>query len=448
MMRTTFVFVGNLLLVLCLIPFAALSAQGQDVPGQRGDPALQEIDGSLATAPSVLSEKVLYSFGGKPDGSSPVSPLVRDSAGDLYGTTYYGGASNLGAMFKLDTTGKETVLYSFPGGADGERPSAGLVRDAAGNLYGTADYGGNTACASGCGVVFKLDTASNYTVLHSFAGYPTDGALPRGLIRDGRGNLYGTTYQGGTGSCGKVGCGVIFKLDTAGTETILYNFAGFPSDGAGPEGVLTVDASGNFYGLTSSGGTLCSTCGTVYELDTAGKETVLYSFGGGADGSVPHGGLLRDSSGNLYGTAYSGGSFSGSLCSTAGCGVVFRVAPSGTETVLYTFTGGADGANPRAYLLRDSSGNFYGTTFYGGSFSGSQCSTSGCGVVFRVALAGKEIVLHSFTGGADGANPRAGLIRDSSGNVYGTAEHGGASSKGTVFEVNHAILMPADVDGP
>ncbi|HEY6291307.1 MAG TPA: choice-of-anchor tandem repeat GloVer-containing protein [Terriglobia bacterium] len=446
MNRTMSVFLRNFLLVLCLIPFAGLRAQAQEVPVQRAgtviDPALQEREGPLAGTTEVLSEKVLYSFAGEPDGASPVAPLVRDSSGNLYGTTYYGGASNLGAVFKLDTTGTETVLYSFPGGVDGERPSAGLVRDAAGNLYGTTDSGGNTACANGCGVVYELSATGTYSVLHSFAGYPTDGALPRGLIRDSQGNLYGGTYQGGdvTGNCGKLGCGVIFELNKAGTETILYNLQGYPVDGSGPEGVLTTDASGNFYGLASSGGTVCKTCGAVYELDTAGKETVLYSFSGKSDGSVPHGGLVLDSSDNLYGTTYSGGSFSGSLCSTSGCGVVFEVTPSGTETVLYTFTGGADGANPRAYVLRDPSGNLYGTTFNGGSFSGSQCSTSGCGVVFRVAPAGKEIVLHTFAG-SDGANPRAGLVGNPLGNVYGTTEHGGADSKGTVFEV---ILKPAE----
>jgi uncharacterized repeat protein (TIGR03803 family) len=336
MSRIRSVFLANFVLTLYAIPFAALPAQSQEVPVQ-----------------NLPGEKVLYSFAGQPDGSSPVAPLVRDSSGNLYGTTYYGGTANFGTIFKVSTTGQETVLYNFPGGADGERPSAGLVRDPAGNLYGTTDYGGSTACASGCGVVYELSATGTYSVLHTFTGYPADGALPRGLIRNSQGNLYGTTYEGGdnTGNCGKLGCGVVFELDTAGTETILYNFEGYPVDGSGPEGVLTTDASGNFYGLASSGGTACKTCGAVYELDTAGTETVLYSFSGKADGSVPHGGLVLDAADNLYGATYSGGSFTGSLCSTSGCGVVFKVTPSGTETVLYTFTGAADGANPRAYVL-------------------------------------------------------------------------------------------------
>jgi uncharacterized repeat protein (TIGR03803 family) len=388
-----------------------------------------------------LIEKVLYSFAGGTDGSSPVDVLVRDSSGNLYGTTFSGGSSKAGTIFKLDPTGKESLLYTFTGKTDGGSPSAGLVRDAAGNLYGATDYGGNTtACTNGCGVVFELSATGTYSVLHSFAGAPTDGALPRGLIRDSQGNLYGTTYEGGdvTGNCGKPGCGVIFELNTAGIETILYNFAGYPSDASGPEGVLARDTSGNLYGV-ASGGTVCNTCGTVFKLDTTGTESLLYSFTGAADGGNPHGGVVLDSSGNLYGTAYSGGSFTGTLCATSGCGVVFKVPPSGTESVLYSFTGAADGANPRDILIRDASGNLYGTTFYGGSFTGSQCSTNGCGVAFKVAVGGKETVLHTFAGGTDGASPRAGLIRDSSGNVYGTTEYGGASAKGTVFEINHVI---------
>jgi uncharacterized repeat protein (TIGR03803 family) len=205
-------------------------------------------------------ETVLYSFTGGADGWSPVAGLIRDSAGNLYGTTFGGGArfgeSGSGVVFKLDTTGTETVLYSFTGGADGGSPAAGLIRDSAGNLYGTTELGG----VSGAGVVFKLDTTGTETVLHSFTG--PGGENPyAGLIADSAGNLYGTTYGGGAS-----GSGVVFKLDTTGTETVLYSFTG-GADGGSPVAGLIRDSAGNLYGTTYEGGT--SDAGVVFKLETA-----------------------------------------------------------------------------------------------------------------------------------------------------------------------------------
>jgi uncharacterized repeat protein (TIGR03803 family) len=243
-----------------------------------------------------------------------------------------------------------TVLYSFNGGTDGAQPHAGLVRDAAGNLYGTTIRGGG---GSNLGTVFKLDTTGAETVLYSFTGFP-DGAKPRaGLVLDAAGNLYGTTYHGGASDLGTV-----FRLDTTGAETVLHSFSG--RDGQNPYAGLVRDAAGNFYGTTQNGGGDFA-AGTVFKLDTTGKETVLHSFTGGSDGANPYAGLIRDAAGNFYATTFTGGAY--------GFGTVFKLDATGNETVLYSFTGGADGGHSRAGLIRDAAGNLYGTTGLGGAFS-------------------------------------------------------------------------------
>jgi uncharacterized repeat protein (TIGR03803 family) len=374
---------------------------------------------------------VLYSFKwGATDGAFPVGGLLRDSAGNLYGTTEYGGSSNncsggCGTVFKLDTTGKETVLHSFVGTpTDGQSPYAGLVRDAAGNLYGTTLSGG----ASDFGTVFKLDTTGTETVLHSFVGSPTDGQYTQGvLVRDSAGNLYGTTLNGGSSSNCSGGCGTVFKLDTTGTETVLHSFVGSPTDGANPFAGLLRDAAGNLYGTTAYGGNktayFCAFgCGTVFKVDTTGAETVLHNFiGGRADGTTPTGGLVRDAAGNFYGTTRQGGSFSK--------GTVFKLDTTGTETLLHSFTGHPDGWEPEVGLVRDAAGNLYGTTYKGGA--------SVKGMVFKVDATGAETVLYSFHGGAEGWLPEAGLIQDAAGNLYGTTTQGGTYGDGTVFKLSH-----------
>jgi uncharacterized repeat protein (TIGR03803 family) len=338
-------------------------------------------------------ETVLYSFMAKGDGAEPTAGVIRDAAGNLYGTA--------GVVFKLDTAGHETVLYTFPSGSGGEYFS-GVVRDGAGNLYGTYYSGG----ANNPGVVYKLDTTGHETVLHSFAG-GRDGAAPDGgLTLDAAGNLYGTTEYGGPANAG-----VVYRVDGTGQETILHTFAQ-RADAENPESGLMRDAAGNFYGTTYNGGP--NGRGTVYKVDTAGHETVLYSFTGGADGANPIGGVIRDSDGNFYGTTYAGGSVP---CSAVGCGVVYKLDASGHETVLYSFTGAADGALPMAGVIRDAAGNLYGTTPYGGA--------AGAGAVYKLDPAGNETVLYSFTGGADGGNPYSGVIRDEEGNLFGTTYFGG-----------------------
>src|SRR5438132_6801234 len=294
--------------------------------------------------------QVLYTFAGQADGGVPVARLVRDSAGNLYGTTEYRGTSDWGVVFRLDASDKESVLHSFTGGADGATPRAGLVLDSAGNLYGTALQGGPPCGGFTCGVVFTIDSSGSETVLHGFTG--TDGANPEaGVLRDSAGNLYGTTSAFGTTSAGSSGYGTVFKLDSNNKETTLYTFTG-AADGGQPMAGLVSDSAGNLYGTTQGGGdfSACITdgCGVVFKLDpTNGKETVLYTFTGGGDGRYPSGDLIQDSAGNLYGTTYAGGA--SCISSGIGCGVVFKLDPTtGKETVLYTFTGGADGAAPGA----------------------------------------------------------------------------------------------------
>jgi uncharacterized repeat protein (TIGR03803 family) len=361
---------------------------------------------------------VLHSFTSIPDGAYPFAGLIRDGAGSFYGTTSVGGNADYGAVFKIDATGKETLLHSFTGSpTDGASPYAGLIRDAAGNLYGTTSLGGASSnCLEGCGTVFKIDATGSETVLYSFTGTSGDGADPMaGLVRDAAGNLYGTTANGGTSELGTV-----FKVDKTGRETVLHSFTGYPTDGAHPWAGLLRDAAGNLYGTTYGGGTL--DYGTVFKLDTTGKETVFYSFQGyPEDGSFPQASLVQDATGNLYGTTTQGGT------SDPLGGTVFKLDVAGQEVVLYSFTGGTDGADPIAGLLRDASGNLYGTTYTAGA--------SHYGTVFKVDQSGRETVLHNFASSPDGAYPDGALITGEKSHFYGTSHSGGSDDFGTVFEL-------------
>ena len=237
---------------------------------------------------------MLYSFTGGADGAVPEASVIGDGAGNLYGTTNSGGASNAGVVFRLDAMGQETVLYSFTGGSDGGYPYSGVIRDAAGNLYGTTTYGGG----AGLGVVYKVDATGHETVLHSFTGAADGGHPNAALILDAKGNLYGTTVNSGAGFGG-----VVFRMDPVGNETVLHSFSG--EDGVEPYGGVIGDGAGNLYGTTFYGG--ASNNGVVYKLDAKGNETVLYNFTGGADGGEPQVGVIRDAEGNLYGTTLFGG---------------------------------------------------------------------------------------------------------------------------------------------
>jgi len=372
---------------------------------------------------------VLYAFQGGPnDGSTPAGKLILDSSGNLYGLTQYGGARTLGwgTIFKLDaTTGKETVLYSFTGGADGGYAYGGLVQDAAGNLYGTTSEGGNSSCGGdGCGVVFEFSIAGKETVLYQFTG-GSDGGSPNGdLVRDKAGNLYGTAYWGPYGCCG-----VAFKVDNKGNETVLHGFNGIP-DGEFPIAGLIRDRKGNLFGTTSAGGggaCLFEGCGTVFKLSKTGEETILYDFLASPDGAVPFAGLLQGASGNFYGTTYNGGNLS---CNDMGpgCGTVFEVNVSGREKVLYRFRAKKKEDLPTAGLIADAAGNLYGTT------AGDE--TTSFGTVFKLDASGKETLLYRFTGGGDGCLPIGDLTLDSAGNLYGATRSCGANGDGVVFKIS------------
>jgi uncharacterized repeat protein (TIGR03803 family) len=330
-----------------------------------------------------------------------------------------------------------TVLYSFQHTRDGRNPNTTReVRDAVGNLYGITAGGGYRKCFNlrGCGVVFKLDVSGKENVLHRFHG---DQEFPDGLVRDGAGNLYGITGSGGTGrGCGpQAGCGIVFKLKQKSggrwTEETLHNFMGGYADGAYPNAILAQDEAGNLYGTTSEGGAAGCNCGIVFKLAPNGNETVLYNFAFGPNGARPAAGVIRDAEGNLYGTTYQGGA-SSQAC-PVGCGVVFRLDTAGAETVLHSFTDAPDGAYPLAALVRDQAGNLYGTTLAGGT--ARRCEI-GCGTVFKVDVTGKESMLHRFGNRSDGAYPVAALVRDQAGNLYGTAPSGGVYHGGIVFKID------------
>jgi uncharacterized repeat protein (TIGR03803 family) len=338
-----------------------------------------------------------------------------------------------------------SVLYAFKGAPDGQGPFAGVARDKAGNIYGTTYWAGNSHnCGGGCGIVFKLRPNGKEVVLHSFSGYQEDdGEGPQASVMlDTAGNIYGTTCQGGVG----LDVGIVFKLDRQGKETILHSF-GEPPDGNCPSSRLLLDKTGIFYGTTALGGT-DNLLGTIFKIDH-GKETVLHSFRG-FDGIWPFANLTRDQAGDLYGATAGGGT----KCSGDGCGTVFKLDKAGKLTVLYNFTGGADGSYPHAGLVLDDAGNLFGNTEDGGTYN--------FGTVFRLNRRGRLTVLHTFTGGADGAQPTGQMARDTAGNLYGTAEFGGLPTCyegrgcGTLFKVSsrgdftilHSFAGGTDGGGP
>jgi uncharacterized repeat protein (TIGR03803 family) len=369
---------------------------------------------ALAAAPAAKAQsyKVLYNFTGGSDGANPYfGSLIQDEAGNLYGTASDAGSHGYGTVFKLTKSGKQTVLYSFTGGADGGYPYATLILS--GNmLYGTTGWGGSGNGYSGHGVVFQVNIKTGAeTVLYTFTGGADGATSYASLVRDKEGNLYGTTYWGGANNYGTV-----FKVDPkTKKETVLHSFD--DSDGAYPTYGLTFNPSEKtLFGTAALGGS--GSYGVVFSLTIKpATYTVLYNFTGGSDGAAPSGTLALDPKGNLYGNANYGGA--------SGAGAVFEVVPkTKQETVLYKFTGGTDGKYPNAGVIRDKKGNLYGTTNSGGS---------GYGVAFELTK-GTETVLHSFDD-TDGAYPDCGVLQDSKGNLYGTTEAGGSSGAGVVWEI-------------
>jgi uncharacterized repeat protein (TIGR03803 family) len=386
---------------------------------------------------SAATEQVIHSFAGKGvyDGDFPLAPLINVN-GTLYGTTNQGGLNSCsfwgcGTVFSINpTTGAEAVVYAFKGGSDGYYPHAGLI-DVNDIFYGTTWGGGS---GGGGGTVYSVTPGGTERVIYSFGSTAGDGVFPNAGLIDVNGTLYGTTEMGGGAPCGL--CGTVFSIDPkTGVEAVLYAFKG-GSDGEKPMGEL-INIKGTLYGTTVEGGTgICSSggpnvgCGTIFSVTTNGIENVLYSFKGGSDGAAPAAGLIKVK-GILYGTTEEGGSQNCVYESEGGCGTVFSVTPSGTETVLHAFRAG----NPVGSLI-EFKGMLYGTTTKGGR----ECA----GTVFKISPSGKENLLYCFgSSGIDGGDPYAGLI-NANGTLYGTTEEGGAGNCtsgdfnpgcGTVFSI-------------
>jgi len=302
-------------------------------------------------------EKILHRFAGGSDGANPLAGLA-ETGGTFYGTTQNGGSSNLGTVFSVSPLGAERTIYAFAGIPDGAKPEAELTVYR-GTLFGTTYGGGISGCfgsPTGCGTAFSVRTTGQESVLHRFGVRP-DGALPQTDLVMVRGTFYGTTTKRttneGGGICGAGdGCGVVFRMDAAGNESVVYRFLK-PPDASTPESGL-VPLTGLFYGTTPYGG--ASEKGTVYLVNASGGEQVVHSFKGYGDGANPFAGLIV-AGGVLYGTTYNGG--------RQGDGTIFRIDGSGNKTVLHDFKGGGDGSNPRGKLAM-LDGVLYGTTEFGG----------------------------------------------------------------------------------
>ena len=372
---------------------------------------------TVAVTCQAGTESVLHSFGASGDAAKPYGTLIQASDGNFYGLSQIGGADNDGAVVKITSSGTETVLYSFGSQAgDGVGPKGSLIQASDGNFYGMTAAGG----ANGAGTVFEVTPSGTETVLHSFGGTVggvADGATPYGdLLQASDGNLYGMTSAGGAN-----GTGVVFEINfSTHAYSLLYSFGAQTHDGANPYGSL-IEVNGTLYGMTAGGG--ANSLGTVFAFNpTTNTETPLYAFGTTAtDGANPYGSLLAGSNGTLYGLTSGGGANSG--------GVIFEFDPAtDTETVLHAFGTSGDGEFPYGTLIQTSNGNFYGMTELGGA--------SGQGTVFELTSGGTESVLHSFGGAGDGAQPYGSLLEASNGTLYGLTVLGGTNSLGTVITIN------------
>ncbi len=406
----------------------------------------------FAAAPGSQAQtyNVIHSFAGTRDGLYPLAGVTLDRAGNVYGTTYIGGAGtlcyeNCGAAYKVahkNSGWLTTPLYDFVGGNDGGNSEARLIIGPDGSLFGTTSQGGGIACNGlGCGTVFNLRPPARAsanvfgdwteTVLYRFRG-GSDAATPTAadLVFDADGNMYGTTLFGGGSTNCQDGCGAVYKLTPSGggwTESVIYSFDQ-QAGGQQPWGGVIFDQDGNLYGATVGGG--AHRMGTVYRLTPSASgwtERVLYSFQGPSDGSLPYSGLIFDRAGNLYGTTCCDG--------PGGSGTVWELSPGAdwTFTLVYSFVG-LSGQGPEGGVTMDAAGNLYGTTNEGGLYD--------FGTVFKLTPSASGWTLttvYDFCPAGwpctDGAIPAAGVTLDSAGNIYGTTSDGGATGGGVVFEI-------------
>ncbi len=393
----------------------------------------------LSSAWAAPKFQVLHAFaGGATDGSNPNSRLTLDRLGNLFGEAFTGGSTGCGGngcgtAFELSFKNghwRDSNFYSFSSPTSSlPNPVFAVALDAAGNVYGTEYSGGDPAC--NCGSIFQLTRVGGVwtlNTLHIFTGQPSDdGAYPSsGLFRDASGNLFGTTFQGGVGNAG-----TIFELMPGAGGTwvynVIYQFGSSNNiDGNSPYGPLTIDSAGNIYGTTQGGGLYFE--GAVYKASPSNgtwTDSILYNFTLDFGQSPEPYGVVLAPNGHLYGVTFFGGEY--------GVGTLYDLRPAigvWSRTVLYTFTGGADGGYPYGGVSLGASGAFYGTSYDGGSY--------GYGNVFKFTVANgtaQETVLHSFTNGSDGSHPAWSVSVDKLGNLYGTTNNGGVNGLGVVFEV-------------
>jgi uncharacterized repeat protein (TIGR03803 family) len=375
----------------------------------------------------------IYAFTNGADGSVPHAALIVGSDGNLYGTAEYGGTNNAGTVFKVNTNGVFTPLYSFrTNNIDGRRPEAALLEGNDGDFYGTTATGGT----GGAGTIFKITPAGILTNLHNFNGSGTDGSGPAvALIQGTDGNFYGTTDNGGNKYAGTV-----FRISPQGAWTNLHSFSYYGSDGNLPWAALVQGIDGNFYGTTYAGGTFGY--GTVFMMTPDGTLTTLYSFANGSDGGQPYAALVQGDNGNFYGTTWGNAN---SFAGTNSMGTVFGITPWGDLNTLYSFTNGLDGANPTAGLVLGKDDNFYGAASVGGIIGSGAWNqeygrilggTRGWGTLFTITQDGQFTPLYAFGGGTEGQNPGAPLIQATNGFFYGVTERGGTNDDGTVFQMS------------
>jgi uncharacterized repeat protein (TIGR03803 family) len=403
---------------------------------------------------------VLYTFTGDADGGFPLTsnPLAIDREGNLYGVSHDGGVSpdvgcgfGCGSVFKVSRDGKESIVYEFTGvPTDSQGPDSNVIRDEEGNLYGT-----------GFNLIYKISRFGHETELYNFTGGTDGGGDLWGLVRDREGNLYGAASLGGLeNGCPEVqfplspfnpppvgfGCGVVFKIDPRGRETVLHTFTG-GADGGIPQGQLVRDEEGNLYGTTLMGGqfngTVCEAyfaqgCGVIFKIDRHDKETVLHTFNPQAGGISPTG-VTRDRDGTLYGTTTYGGSPVQS--NETGYGILYKLEKNGDFTILHNFTGLTDGEFPSAPPL------LIGNDLYGTASGGGTTLNSGYGVIFKLDRSGNDNVLYRFKGQADGGFPSSQLTLDEDGNLYGTTEIGGNFETSTckLFDYGCGVVYKLDL---
>jgi uncharacterized repeat protein (TIGR03803 family) len=362
--------------------------------------------GTVKLTCTPFTESVLWSFGGTGDGTLPFTAPVLASDGNFYGTLLNGGANSEGAIYKITPSGTESIFYSFTGGSDGGSPFGGLTLGRDGNFYGTTTIGGTNSK----GTIYKITPTGTITVLYNFGDVTNDTHTVRTPMVEGSdGNFYGVGNSGGIGSNGGV-----FKVTPTGSYTLLHIFAS-SGDLTSPLASLVQGSDGNFYGETQDGG--ANGDGGVFKITPTGTETVLWSFGGTGDGINGNSNLVIGADGNFYGTCSGGGA--------NGNGTFFKITPAGSETVLYSFGASGDGQTAYGNLVLAADGNFYGTSMLGGTHSQ--------GTIFRITPTGEESVLWSFGGAGDGQQPFGGLVTGTDGHFYGTTDGGGSNNMGAFF---------------